>query len=382
MFTDYYSVLNISPNSTIEDIKTAYRNESLKWHPDKNLGVDTTKQMQIVNEAYAILKDKEKRCRYDAEYVRFKRVQTDTSSSNKTRGAHASNGCQGESSTSYSDWMYEYDVKDETLKEDIKQSRAYAKELVDRFVSSLKQSAKDAANGAWFAVKPYLIWLIIVLLIGIIIPFCSGLSGACDDDLCLDSVGVAQTSNIPGHWNTYEMDNVYRISLPPTVEIRKNADEYTQELISHNLYINNNIITFQQKGLSKIDKESLNTYCRIMLQYEHGAYGNFMNKNQTTYFNKQLVAELKDLVSTIIGPYCALIGKFDYCWKDVNGTKYIEVKYKRTGVNFDATAPVVCKMCIFQNNSEIVMMCLSYKEKDAHLWANDFDLIPNSFMWL
>ena len=111
------------------------------------------------------------------------------------------------------------------------------------------------------------------MLIGIFIPFCSGLSGACDDDLCLDSVGVTQTSNIPGHWNTYEMDNVYRISLPPTVEIRKNADEYTQELISHNLYINNNIIAFQQKGLSKIDKESLNTYCRIMLQYEHGAYG-------------------------------------------------------------------------------------------------------------
>lgn len=55
-----------------KNIKTAYRSQAIKWHPDRNPGVDTTEMMQLINEAYLILKDADARKRYDSEYVRLK----------------------------------------------------------------------------------------------------------------------------------------------------------------------------------------------------------------------------------------------------------------------------------------------------------------------
>jgi len=66
MFIDsteaYYKVLEVSPNATNEEIKKAYRNMALKYHPDKvgYLGDDIRKaaedKFQKVNQAYETIK--------------------------------------------------------------------------------------------------------------------------------------------------------------------------------------------------------------------------------------------------------------------------------------------------------------------------------------
>ena len=61
MFKNCYSILNISENASMNEIKSAFKKESLKWHPDRNLDKDTTSIMQDINEAYLILKDNEAR---------------------------------------------------------------------------------------------------------------------------------------------------------------------------------------------------------------------------------------------------------------------------------------------------------------------------------
>lgn len=63
---DYYEVLDVTRESTLEQIKSAYRKAALQHHPDRNSG---DKQAEVrfkeAAEAYAILSDPDKRSRYD-----------------------------------------------------------------------------------------------------------------------------------------------------------------------------------------------------------------------------------------------------------------------------------------------------------------------------
>ena len=69
LFIDYYEILNVNFDSSKDDIKHSFKKLAIKWHPDKNLGSDTTLKMQDLNEAYLILKDNEARQRYNVEPV-------------------------------------------------------------------------------------------------------------------------------------------------------------------------------------------------------------------------------------------------------------------------------------------------------------------------
>lgn len=60
---DYYEVLGVSKNASADEIKKAFRKAAVKHHPDKE-GGDETKFKEI-NEAYEVLKDQQKRQRYD-----------------------------------------------------------------------------------------------------------------------------------------------------------------------------------------------------------------------------------------------------------------------------------------------------------------------------
>jgi curved DNA-binding protein CbpA len=76
MFIDYYKILEIEINASPEEIRAAFRKQAIRWHPDKNPGNDTTIKMQVLNEAYLILKDPEARKLYDIEYIKFKKIKT------------------------------------------------------------------------------------------------------------------------------------------------------------------------------------------------------------------------------------------------------------------------------------------------------------------
>ncbi|MDA3912586.1 J domain-containing protein [Oleiagrimonas sp.] len=64
-FKDYYDILGVKPDSSEAEIKTAYRKLARKYHPDKNKDAGAEDQFKSVNEAYEVLKDKEKRASYD-----------------------------------------------------------------------------------------------------------------------------------------------------------------------------------------------------------------------------------------------------------------------------------------------------------------------------
>ena len=62
---DYYTILGVNKNSSLEEIKLSYYNMAKKFHPDTNKTLDARQMFSLIAEAYEVLSDEERRARYD-----------------------------------------------------------------------------------------------------------------------------------------------------------------------------------------------------------------------------------------------------------------------------------------------------------------------------
>jgi DnaJ domain len=70
---DLYEVLEVSPHASYDVIHAAYRVLARSSHPDRNATLDGAQTMRRLNAAYEVLKDPERRARYDLECLRARR---------------------------------------------------------------------------------------------------------------------------------------------------------------------------------------------------------------------------------------------------------------------------------------------------------------------
>lgn len=66
-FTDYYEILQVSPNAGQETIQRVYRLLAQMYHPD-NRQTGNIEMFQKVVDAYSVLSDPEKRAAYDVQH--------------------------------------------------------------------------------------------------------------------------------------------------------------------------------------------------------------------------------------------------------------------------------------------------------------------------
>ncbi len=65
-YKDYYATLGVDKNATDKEVKKAFRKLATQFHPDKNPGDKPAEEkFKDINEAYEVLKDPEKRKKYD-----------------------------------------------------------------------------------------------------------------------------------------------------------------------------------------------------------------------------------------------------------------------------------------------------------------------------
>jgi curved DNA-binding protein len=64
-YKDYYKVLGVDRGASAEEIQKAYRKLARKYHPDVSKERDAESKFKEIAEAYEVLKDSEKRVKYD-----------------------------------------------------------------------------------------------------------------------------------------------------------------------------------------------------------------------------------------------------------------------------------------------------------------------------
>lgn len=64
-FKDYYEALGVEPSAGEAELKAAYRRLARKYHPDVSKEKGAEERFKAINEAYEVLRDKEKRAAYD-----------------------------------------------------------------------------------------------------------------------------------------------------------------------------------------------------------------------------------------------------------------------------------------------------------------------------
>ena len=68
-YKDYYKIMDVDKTASQDDIKKSYRKLARKFHPDVSKEKDAESRFKDINEAYEVLRDKEKRAAYDLSLI-------------------------------------------------------------------------------------------------------------------------------------------------------------------------------------------------------------------------------------------------------------------------------------------------------------------------
>lgn len=74
-YKDYYASLSVKKDASQDEIQKAYRKLARKYHPDVNKNSEAEAKFKEIGEAYEVLKDPEKRAKYDQFGSAWKNVQ-------------------------------------------------------------------------------------------------------------------------------------------------------------------------------------------------------------------------------------------------------------------------------------------------------------------
>ena len=87
VFKDYYKILGLDSNKVTEDeIKTAYREQAKKYHPDMNVGnTDYEEVFKDINEAYRILSNDRTKRKYDFQWKRYSGKESKTTTKDEKK---------------------------------------------------------------------------------------------------------------------------------------------------------------------------------------------------------------------------------------------------------------------------------------------------------
>ncbi|MGB5627438.1 MAG: DnaJ C-terminal domain-containing protein [Woeseiaceae bacterium] len=104
-FKDYYKIMGVGRDASQDEIKRAYRKLARKYHPDVSKEADAEARFKDLGEAYAVLKDPEKRAAYDQLGANWKAGQEFRPPPDWDAGFEFSGASGGADASAYSDFF-------------------------------------------------------------------------------------------------------------------------------------------------------------------------------------------------------------------------------------------------------------------------------------
>ncbi|CAK7079839.1 MAG: hypothetical protein PARBA_03367 [Parabacteroides sp.] len=194
---------------------------------------------------------------------------------------------------------------------------------------------------------------------------------------------------IAQEWSTYQYQDKYSITIPSTIELRRENDIYTQLLSDIQgktigfqvTSTNNNRVIFQQAGLSTNKHEYKTKYCRILIDYytckdEHVPCSGDNLKLDEEYFTNGVIAIYQDCESTKT-PLMDIISNDTMTIANSPAT---EIIYRRQGYN--GASPVIVAIYTIFNYNEYVRLTMSFRDAEQDIWMKDLIKARNSFRWI
>ncbi|HZD40583.1 MAG TPA: J domain-containing protein, partial [Terriglobales bacterium] len=88
---DFYEILGVTRTASLDEIKSAHREQVKKYHPDlfpsPNQKARANKRLQQINEAYAVLSNPGRRRQYDSRFFQNAKVVKPTPAATKSKSA-------------------------------------------------------------------------------------------------------------------------------------------------------------------------------------------------------------------------------------------------------------------------------------------------------
>lgn len=136
---NYYEILGVSREATLDEIKKAHRKQALKYHPDRNPDdKEAEEMMKKVNAAFEELSDEDKRRKYDLELDYKERRRQ-----NNNRGSRSYSRNE-EDNSSFKEGWYEEFWRTHTTKDNKETDAETYEKLFKEYLEKLKESYKNA----------------------------------------------------------------------------------------------------------------------------------------------------------------------------------------------------------------------------------------------
>lgn len=325
---NYYNILGLSSYEDSQDVVLLRYKEMTAHLRSQVLSKDVKEQLIEVNEAFLVLSDKELKRKYDYSL----------------------------SSSS----------QDTTLLSGITLKHERAAQFVSE---KLDNAPKKRKKSKWPAI---LCGFFLLSALGTV-------SRTCTQAYRQEKSSQAEIVEVftaPSDWSEFNIDGAIKISVPNTLELRKDYDDYTQWMSNNIGVLSSADAVFQQKNLSEMSDDAYQTYARVLIQHYSFSPADVEHHYESPGLTAEDYRNLREMVDEEIKPY-TYVDTPTWRWIDINGIKAIEGSYRRNGDN----GPVKCKFYLLSNFSEMAKIIITFREKDSRRWESDLNSIIRTFKW-